>query len=78
MKLRTWRESRELTRKEVAFRLKCSVKTVGQWESGQSIPRTDDMQAIYEMTDTLVQPNDFYEFDAEPKHGPSPVAAASA
>ena len=35
--------------------------TLAKWITGMRIPRKDEVKLIYEVTDKLVDPNDFYD-----------------
>ena len=35
--------------------------TLAKWITGMRIPRKDEVKLIYEVTDKLVEPNDFYD-----------------
>ena len=35
--------------------------TLAKWITGLRIPRKDEVKLIYEVTDKLVEPNDFYD-----------------
>lgn len=50
-----------------------SASAVRKWTSGERIPRKDQMEKIFEITDGKVTPNDFYSIGSVA--GVSPVVA---
>ena len=61
MGLKSYRESKKLSQREMAEELEVSRDVYISWESGRSIPRPENMQKIVEITNGEVQPNDFYK-----------------
>ena len=41
MKLKTFRESQNMTQDELALKLNISRSSIAMWESGKSLPRTE-------------------------------------
>jgi len=55
-----WRERHEMTRQELAERLRCTPEALRLWELGKRVPRPSFMTRIAILTNDAVQPNDFY------------------
>lgn len=58
--LRTWRLSRGLTQEQAGAKLGVARRTWHQWEAGATVPGPAMMIELYDLTDGLIQPNDFY------------------
>lgn len=61
MKLKSYIIAQDISLSDMARQLETSPQTVQLWAEGLRIPRQDMMRRIYELTDGLVQPNDFYD-----------------
>ena len=61
MNLKSYREKKQLSQREMAENLEVSRDVYISWENGRSIPRPENMQKIMEATGGEVQPNDFYK-----------------
>lgn len=61
MKLRIWRESRNLTRVEMGDLVGTTSEAIRLYERGDRIPHKDIMVRLWEISDGAVMPNDFYE-----------------
>ncbi len=46
---------------EMATNVRIPQGTLAKWVTGTRIPRKEEMQIIYKVTEGSVQPNDFYE-----------------
>ena len=64
MKLKAWRQSKDLMQADIAEMIGCSQVAVSNWENGVSIPEPDKMRAIHALTEGAVTPNDFVLADA--------------
>ena len=65
MKLNEYLKQNKLTQDDFlilskSFDASFSIHAVSKWCQGQRIPRQDEMQSIYLITDGKVTPNDFY------------------
>lgn len=65
MKLSDWLRKENITQKEfVSLADKSGVifstHAIAKWCQGQRIPRREEMECIYKITNAAVQPNDFY------------------
>tara|TARA_R100001443_G_scaffold9738_2_gene19350 strand:+ start:250 stop:456 length:207 start_codon:yes stop_codon:yes gene_type:complete len=68
MKITDWLKNNNITHKEFIERSKAhgkeiSVGALQKWCAGQRIPRKDEMEKIYNLTNKKVKPNDFYNLD---------------
>ena len=67
MKLKNYLHKENLTQHEVIKIIednsgkKIPQGTLAKWITGMRIPRKDEVKLIYEVTDKLVEPNDFYD-----------------
>ena len=46
---------------EMATNVRIPQGTLAKWVTGTRIPRKEEMQIIYKVTEGSVQPNEFYE-----------------
>ncbi|QDP55414.1 MAG: hypothetical protein GOVbin3762_18 [Prokaryotic dsDNA virus sp.] len=46
---------------EMATSVRIPQGTLAKWVTGTRIPRKEEMQILYKVTEGSVQPNDFYE-----------------
>jgi transcriptional regulator with XRE-family HTH domain len=73
LNLAEWRASRGLSRAELAKLLEVfDAKVVWRWETGEYVPRREQMVRIWLLTEGRVAPNSFY--DLPPITGSSPLA----
>lgn len=61
MKLSTWRKSKRMTLVEAGELLGTDHSTVARWESGERIPRKEQMQTVVSVTEGAVTPCSFYD-----------------
>jgi DNA-binding transcriptional regulator YiaG len=59
--LKAWRTAQAVPVPELAAQIGCARQTWYSWERGTSIPQSDQMVRIVEMTAGQVTPNDFYD-----------------
>jgi transcriptional regulator with XRE-family HTH domain len=64
--LREWRNQSELSRRELAEKLRTDAATIYRWELSRGqpdkrIPTSGFMGRIYQLTGGAVAPNDFYD-----------------
>lgn len=68
MKLSDWRRQNSLKQQQLADDLGCIVTSIARYETGLRRPDGPTMIRIYQLTDGLVQPNDFYNLpDLQPQ-----------
>tara|TARA_B100001057_G_scaffold462050_1_gene514635 strand:+ start:329 stop:535 length:207 start_codon:yes stop_codon:yes gene_type:complete len=65
MKLSKWLKVTQVTQKDFVSLANekgydISTHAIAKWCQGQRIPRKEEMECIYKVTDGTVQPNDFY------------------
>lgn len=61
MKLLQYLEQTQTTIPDLAEKIgDVTVSGVRKWLNGERVPRPDQMRKIYEVTNGLVSPNDFY------------------
>lgn len=61
MKLADWRIKSGRTQEGLAAELQKDKATIYRWEKGWRVPGTDDLQAIFIVSEGEVQPNDFFD-----------------
>ncbi|OSQ38989.1 hypothetical protein TMES_09845 [Thalassospira mesophila] len=61
MKLEQWLSNTQTSRSAFAERIGVSKSVVTKWCSGEVLPRTVPLLAIYRVTAGQVSPNDFYD-----------------
>lgn len=52
--LKTYRDARDLSQRDVALKVGRAVATVSRWEAGERVPRIEDMVAIERATEGAV------------------------
>ena len=68
MKLKNWREQRNLTLAEMGAEVGVSGVTIGRYEDGR-LPKPDVLQRIIQVTDGLVTANDWFDLPETAKAG---------
>ena len=66
MKITEWLKKNNLTHQEFIEKSEqegcyISKEALQKWCAGQRIPRKDEMEKIYNLTNKKVKPNDFYD-----------------
>jgi transcriptional regulator with XRE-family HTH domain len=65
--LAEWRESKNLSQKQLAERLGCDVMTISRWELGKVAISTDALAALAEaLGGDLMEPEDLYHHPDKP------------
>lgn len=59
MKLKAWRQSKDLSQTTFADMIGAAQATVSDWERGASAPKAEAMRWVFVVTDGAVTPNDF-------------------
>lgn len=67
MKLIEFKKQNRMTEREVSNLLGYSFGATVKWLQGNRIPGPEQMVRIFEVTNGLVQPNDFYDLPELPK-----------
>lgn len=68
MKISDWLKRKKFTQQDFINNSKqkgfaISKGALQKWCNGQRIPRKEEMEKIYTLTNKKVKPNDFYELD---------------
>jgi DNA-binding XRE family transcriptional regulator len=63
-KLRQWRVRQPRLVNDLAREIGCTRQTWHSWETGGNIPSAEFMAKLVEITNGVVQPNDFYALPA--------------
>lgn len=61
MKFKTYLEENNISFAIAAGELDASSEGVRLWAEGMRVPRPDQMKRIYEWSNGMVQPNDYYD-----------------